>query len=123
MDERARATRAELDSRVDTLGWGVLFLVLGVVGLAPDLPEGSWLIAAGLVFLGVSVARAILRLPVSGFTTVLGVIALVAGVGSAAGLEAAVWPLVLIVLGLSLIVGVVYRTARPPAHASLPVNG
>ena len=98
-------------------------MVLGVVGLAPDLPEGSWLIAAGVVFLGVGVVRAILRLPVSGFTTVVGVIALVAGVGSVAGLEAAVWPLVLIVLGLSLIGGVVYRTVRPSDVASFPANG
>jgi hypothetical protein len=123
MTERERATRAELDKRVDVLGWGVLFVVLGVVGLAPDLPEGAWLIAAGLVFIGVSVVRAIVRLPVSGFTTIVGVVALAAGIGSVAGLDAAVWPLVLIVLGLSLIVGVVYRAARPSADASIPVNG
>ena len=123
MSGHERATRTELDKRVDILGWGVLFVVLGVVGLTPDLPEGSWLIAAGVVFLGVSVVRAILRLPVSGFTTVVGVIALVAGVGSVAGLEAAVWPLVLIVLGLSLIGGAVYRTVRPSDVASFPANG
>ncbi len=123
MSGHERATRTELDKRVDILGWGVLFVVLGVVGLTPDLPEGSWLIAAGVVFLGVSVVRAILRLPVSGFTTVVGVIALVAGVGSVAGLEAAVWPVVLIVLGLSLIGGAVYRTVRPSDVASFPANG
>ena len=101
----------------------MLFVVLGVVGLAPDLPEGAWLIAAGLVFIGVSVARAILRLPVSGFTTVVGAVALAAGVGSVAGLDEAVWPLMLIALGLSLIVGAVYRTVRPSDTASLPASG
>jgi hypothetical protein len=123
MSEHERATRTELDKRLDVLGWGVLFVVLGVVGLAPDLPEGAWLIAAGLVFIGVSVVRAIVRLPVSWFTTVVGVVALAAGVGSVAGLEAAVWPLMLIVLGLSLIVGAVYRTVRPSDAASLPARG
>jgi hypothetical protein len=118
-----RAARTELDKRVDILGWGVLFVVLGVVGLAPDLPDGAWLIAAGLVFIGVSVVRAIVRLPVSGFTTVVGVVALAAGLGSVAGLEAAVWPLMLIVLGLSLIVGAVYRTMRPSDTASFPAHG
>jgi hypothetical protein len=123
MGERERATRAELDKRVDTLGWGVLFVVLGVVGLAPDLPEGAWLIAAGLVFIGVSVVRAILRLPVSGFTTVVGLVALAAGIGSVAGLDTATWPLVLIVLGLSLVVSVVYRMVRPTDVASVPLSG
>ena len=123
MGEQLEARRVELDKRVDTLGWGVLFVVLGVVGLAPDLPEGSWLIAAGLVFLGVSLVRAFLRLPVSGFTTLVGVVALAAGIGSAAGWEAATWPIVLIVLGLSLVASVVYRAVRPSDVASLPVNG
>ena len=123
MGDREQATRAELSGRVDTLGWGVLFVVLGVVGLAPGLPEDAWLIAAGLVMVGVSVARAILRLPVSGFTTVVGVVALVAGVGSVAGLATATGPLVLIVLGLSLVVAAVHRAPRPSDVASLPVNG
>lgn len=123
MRDRHHGTQAELSGRVDTVGWGVLFVVLGVVGLTPGLPEDAWLIAAGLVLVGVSLARAILRLPVSGFTTVLGVVALAAGIGSITGLDTATGPLVMIVLGLSLVVGAVYRTMRPSDVASLPVNG
>ena len=123
MTELERARRAELDRRVDLLGWGVLFVVLGVVGLAPDLPADAWLIAAGLVFIGVSVVRAGLRLHVSGFTTVVGVVALTAGVASVAGLDTAVWPVVLIVLGLALVAGAVLRMLRPSRTASLPAIG
>ena len=44
--------------RVDTTGWGVLFLAIGVVSLLPAMPNGSWLVAAGLVLLGASAVRA-----------------------------------------------------------------
>ena len=45
--------------RVDTLGWGLLFVAIGAVSLMPAMPEGAWLVAAGLVMLGASGARAV----------------------------------------------------------------
>lgn len=105
-------TRTELSARIDTLGWGVLFVALGGVGLVPDLPRDAWLVAAGVVMVGVSATRAHLRLPVSGVTTVVGILALAAGMGSIAGLARATWPTVLVVLGLTLVVGALYRSQR-----------
>ena len=102
----------ELSGRVDTVGWGLLFLAVGTVGLVPGLPEGAWLIAAGIVMLGVCIVRAQLRLPVRGVTAIVGTVALVAGIGAVAGLAASTGPLVLIVLGLALIVGALYRAQR-----------
>ena len=92
-------TRTALSDRVDTLGWGLLFVAIGAVSLLPAMPDGAWLIAAGLVMLGASAARAWLRLPVSGVTVVVGIVALAAGVFTVAGLTTEVGPLVLIVLG------------------------
>jgi hypothetical protein len=85
------------------------------------MPDGSWLIAAGLVMLGVSAARALLRLQVRGVTIVVGIVALAAGIFIVAGLTSAVGPLVLIVLGLTLIIGALSRAQRwldstTPAH-------
>ncbi len=105
-------TKTDLSDRVDTVGWGVLFLVVGAVSLTPSMPDGAWLVAAGLVMLGASAARRWLRLPIRGLTVVVGIVALTAGVFTIAGLTSQVGPLVLIVLGLTLIVGAVYRTQR-----------
>jgi thiol:disulfide interchange protein len=114
-------TGADLGDRVDTVGWGLLFVAIGGVSLLPAMPDGSWLVAAGLVMLGASVARAWLSLPVRGVTVVVGVVALSAGIFIANGLTTEVGPLVLIVLGLTLIVGALYRAQRwtdgtPLAH-------
>ena len=118
---RSELTRAELSARIDTLGWGALFVALGGVGLVPDLPKDAWLIAVGVVMVGVSATRARLRLSVSGVTTVVGVLALAAGLGSIAGLARATWPAILVVLGLTLVVGALYRSHWPtdvtsPSH-------
>src|SRR5512140_548972 len=60
MDVRDR----QVEARLDTVGWGVLFVVTGGVLLIPGLPAGSWLIAVGVVLVGVSLARVAARLPV-----------------------------------------------------------
>jgi hypothetical protein len=54
---RSELTRAELSARIDTLGWGALFVALGA-SARTDLPKDAWLIAAGVVMVGVSATRA-----------------------------------------------------------------
>jgi hypothetical protein len=105
-------TGPDLSDRIDTVGWGLLFVTIGAVSLIPAMPDGSWLIAAGLVMLGASAARALLRLQVRGVTIVVGIVALAAGIFIVAGLTTAVGPLVLIVLGLTLIIGALSRAQR-----------
>jgi hypothetical protein len=109
----------DLGDRVDRIGWGLLFVAIGVVCLVPAMPDGAWLIAAGVVMLGASVARARLRLPVRDATVVSGFVALAAGTFGIAGLNTAVGPLVLVVLGLALIAGALSRGLRSTGSASL----
>ena len=105
-------TRAAISDRVDTIGWGLLFVAIGAVSLMPAMPDGAWLIAAGIVLLGASVVRAWMGLGAYGTTIVVGVVALSAGIFTIAGLTTEVGPLVLIVLGLALVVGALYRSQR-----------
>ena len=83
-------------------GGACSFVAIGAVSLMPAMPEGAWLVAAGLVMLGASAVRAGMRLRVHGATVVVGVVALSAGIFTVAGLTTEVGPLVLIVLGLTL---------------------
>ena len=105
-------TRAAISDRVDTIGWGLLFMAIGAVSLMPAIPDGAWLIAAGIVLLGASAVRAWMGLGAYGTTIVVGVVALSAGIFTVAGLTTEVGPLVLIVLGLALVVGALYRSQR-----------
>ena len=87
-------------------------MAIGAVSLMPAMPDGAWLIAAGLVMLGASAVRAWMGLGAYGTTIVVGVVALSAGIFTIAGLTTEVGPLVLIVLGLTLVVGALYRAQR-----------
>jgi hypothetical protein len=116
------ASGRELGDRVDLLGGGLLFLAIGVVALVPAMPDGAWLFAAGLVMLGMSAVRVRLRLAVHSVTVVTGVVALAAGTFSIAGFETSVWPLELVVLGVTFIIGGLYGTRRSPDGAPLAQN-
>jgi len=117
--DQRRSADVGRDERVDTLGWGVLFVAVGAVSLIPGLPEGAWLVAAGLVMLGACGVRARLGLPVPGVTLAIGAVALTAGIGTVAGLATATGPLALIVLGLALVAGDIHQARRRPHGASL----
>ena len=108
MDDRHR----QLEARLDTGGWGVLFVVVGAVLLVPGMPAGAWLTAVGVVMVGVSLIRVAVGLPIAWTTVCVGVAALVAGAAEIAGLENAAGPLVLVAVGITLIGGAVYRPER-----------
>jgi hypothetical protein len=77
--------------------------MLGGIGLAPNqlVPEGAWLIGVGLIMLGVNLARYLNQIRMSSGTLFLGVLALIAGVTSVAGVDLPIFPIALILLGLS----------------------
>lgn len=106
------ASRATVSDRVDTVGWGLLLVAIGAVSLMPAMPDGAWLVAAGIVMLGASAVRAWMRLAVHGVTVVVGIVALAAGAFTVAHFTSEVGPLVLIVLGLTLVVEALYRALR-----------
>ena len=96
---------------IDTIAWGAFFIWWGVTELAGSLPEGVGLIGIGLILLGLNLVRSMKGILTSGFTTVLGILALVWGGLELAGVvlglpfELPVFAILLIVLGVSLIAG------------------
>jgi len=93
------------DRNLETVAWGALFIWWGITELVPGLPHGTGAIGIGLIFLGLNLARSLNGIPTSGFSTTLGILALVLG-----GLELAssvmrlpfelpVFAILLIVLG------------------------
>lgn len=108
-----------LGERLDTIGWGLLFVVVGAVSLIPAMPDGAWLIAAGLVILIASGARAWLGAPVRGAALVVGIVALSSGVFTVMRLNDVIGPFVLVVLGLSVIVGSLGGSREPADDARL----
>ena len=90
---------------LDGIGWGVSLITIGILCLLPErvFPHGSLLIALGFIMLVLNAARYFLRIPVNGFTLVAGIMAVLAGTGAALGLNLPLFPIALIVIGISML--------------------
>lgn len=97
--------KAALNKRLETVFWGLFLIMLGGQWLLPKdtLPNGLWSIAVGLLLLGLNAVRYFSKLKMSGFTTFLGILSVVGGIGEMifkADLDGAI---LLIILGSILI--------------------
>ena len=94
-----------LDKRLDAIGWALFFIMIGGLWLAPEgsLPAGTWLIGTGIIILGMTWIRKMNNLAISGFWIFMGILALASGVSSVFGLNIPVFPVLLIIIGLSVI--------------------
>ncbi len=102
MSEQAR--KQDLNKRLETVGWGLFLIMLGGFALVRTVPEGTWLIGAGLIMLGLNVVRLLLGIRASWFTLILGTVALLSGIGSVYGVDIPVGALLIILIGLAIIV-------------------
>jgi hypothetical protein len=95
----------DLPRRIDAIGWGLLFLMSGVLFLIPGLPEGTWLVGLGLLMLALNATRLFIGLPLDRFGVLIGSGALLAGLCTMAGMEVPVFALLLVAFGLAIIAG------------------
>ena len=106
VDELKREEKLALNKRLETVGWAFFLIMIGGLALIPDstLPEGIWLIGVGLIMLGLNAARYYYGIKMSGFTLFLGTLALLSGIGDMLGLDLPVFPILLILIGASIII-------------------
>ena len=96
---------AQLDRRLSDIGWGLLFILTGLVWMAPVhlVPEGTWLFGVAAILIGVNVVRYLKHIAMSGFSLVLGFLALLAAVGQFWRVDLPLLAICLIVIGASLV--------------------
>ncbi len=97
--------KAALNKRLETAFWGLFLIMLGGQFLLKNLnlPDGIWDVGIGLILLGLNAARYFNGLRMSGFTTFLGILALVGGLAQMLFKFDLGGALLLIVLGAYLI--------------------
>ena len=95
--------RDVLDHQLESVGWALFLIMIGGLMLLPGVPGGTWLIGTGLIMLGVNVARQMNGIRMSTFTIVLGIAALMLGIAQIAGTGLPVFPLLLILIGASIL--------------------
>jgi hypothetical protein len=102
-------TTQNLNRNFEAIGWGALFIWWGITVLVPSLPNGTVAIGTGLILIGVNMARRLSGIPVSRFSTTIGILALVWGalelVGALVSLpfELPVIAILLIVFGVIML--------------------
>jgi hypothetical protein len=97
--------KAALNKRLETIFWGLFLIMLGGQFFLrnANLPDGTWEVGVGLILLGLNAARYFNGLRMSGFTTFLGILALVGGLAQIIFKFDLGGALLLIVLGAYLI--------------------
>jgi hypothetical protein len=94
-----------LSKRLDAIGWGLLLILTGALWLVPDQPAipGVWLLGTGVLLLVLNGVRYRMGISVSGLTTLLGTVALVAGLGEYFSVRLPLLAIFLIVVGGSIV--------------------
>ena len=97
--------KAALNKRLESVAWGLFLIMLGGFALVPDntIRKGVWSLGIGVIMLGLNAARYFYKLRMSGFTTILGILALLGGIAELLGITSLDAALLLIILGAYLI--------------------
>jgi len=100
-----------LGKRLDKAAWGLFLIILGCLWLIPDekIHEDTWLLGAGVILLGLNAVRFIAGIRMNGFTIFLGVLGLLLGIGGIFGLDLPVFPILIILLGLSILIEPLFK--------------
>ncbi|MGD2078581.1 MAG: hypothetical protein PVH18_09375 [Chloroflexota bacterium] len=94
-----------LNGRLEAMGWGLFLIMVGGLALIPDeqIPNGVWSIGVGIIMLGLNAARYYYGIKLSGFTTVLGLLAVLGGIAQLMGLDDLDGAFLFIILGAYLL--------------------
>lgn len=96
---------AQLDRRISDIGWGLLFMLTGLVWMVPaeQVPQGAWLFGVAAILIGINVARYAKHIAISSFSLVLGCFALLAALGQLWRIDLPLLAICLFVIGVSLV--------------------
>ena len=104
-DRELGADPARLDRRLADIGWGLLFMLTGLIWMVPaeQVPQGTWLFGVAAILIGVNIVRYLKHIGINGFSFVLGLIALAAALGQLWRVDLPLLAICLFIIGVSLV--------------------
>ena len=97
------ARKRDVISRLDSVGWGLIFLLFASLALPNGVAEFAAVAGVGLLMLALNVVRMALGIRVRWSTVILGAVALIAGCAALAGTRPDVVVLFFLVSGVAVI--------------------
>lgn len=109
------AHKRDLESRFDSVGWGLLFLFLAALAIPQGTAEYVAVAVIGGLMLLLNAIRVTLDVSVSWFSVILGSAMLAAGGGALTGVHMDFFALIFVIAGVVTISGALLRPPRATA--------
>lgn len=109
------AQKREVSRKLDAIGWGLFFLMLGAIWLSPEdwIPEEKGFMAAaigvGAILIVMSIVRVLVAVKPSVGAIVLGVLILAWGVAGYYGKDLPFFPILFLLIGVGIIASAARR--------------
>jgi hypothetical protein len=96
---------SHLDRRLSEIGWGLLFMLTGLLWIVPEqkVPQGAWLFGVAAILLGLNAVRYMKHIPTSSLSLALGFLALFAGLGQLWRIDLPFVAICLLLIGAALV--------------------
>ena len=107
MDASVAGSLHAREARFDTIGWGLLAILVGVMAMPSGTPTYLLAAATGTAMLGLNAWRRATGVPVRWFSIALGAVILAAGLAALAGVEIDVLAAFFVTLGIVVIGGAI----------------
>ncbi len=104
--------KRELEKRFESVGWGLLLLLVGAVAMPNGTAEYAAVAAIGAALVLLNVVRVALHMEIAWFGAVLGASLLIAGIGALAGFHMDAFVLFFAIGGAVTIVAAIARPSR-----------
>lgn len=110
---RAASDRVELEKKLDTGGWGLFFVWIGIAMFA-NVGWGVGLVGVGLVTLGAQLARKVLGVTMDSFSLAVGALFVVGGIWKILDVTVELVPILCVGAGLALLASALRAGPRAP---------
>ena len=105
-----------VSKHLEEVAWGLLLTLTGVIWLVPGIPVpfGMWLVGTGIILVGGNAVRYAVDRRFETFSLVLGIVALVAGLGEFLAVDVPVIGLAFLAFGVVLLLQPLRRKMDAP---------